>query len=77
MTDLSDAEIVLGKLGSRLAPILGVLACGVAGDGAGRSPGRDRSAGAVQPVRRLGGGRRARVLAGAGDLACGPRRRMR
>jgi ABC-type transport system involved in multi-copper enzyme maturation permease subunit len=26
-TDLSDAEIVLGKLGSRLAPILGVLAC--------------------------------------------------
>ncbi len=28
-TDLSDAEIVLGKLGSRLAPILGVLACGV------------------------------------------------
>jgi ABC-type transport system involved in multi-copper enzyme maturation permease subunit len=28
-TDLSDAEIVLGKLGSRLAPILGVLACGL------------------------------------------------
>jgi hypothetical protein len=27
MTDLSSAEIVLGKLGSRLAPILGVLAC--------------------------------------------------
>ena len=26
MTDLSDAEIVLGKLGSRLAPILGMLA---------------------------------------------------
>ena len=29
VTDLSDAEIVLGKLGSRLAPILGVLACGL------------------------------------------------
>jgi ABC-type transport system involved in multi-copper enzyme maturation permease subunit len=28
-TDLSNAEIVLGKLGSRLAPILAVLACGV------------------------------------------------
>ncbi len=28
-TDLSDSEIVLGKLGSRLAPILGVLACGL------------------------------------------------
>jgi ABC-type transport system involved in multi-copper enzyme maturation permease subunit len=28
-TDLSSAEIVLGKLGSRLAPILGVLACGL------------------------------------------------
>ena len=28
-TDLSDAEIVLGKLGSRLAPIVGVLACGL------------------------------------------------
>ncbi len=27
MTDLSNAEIVLGKLGSRLAPILGVLTC--------------------------------------------------
>jgi ABC-type transport system involved in multi-copper enzyme maturation permease subunit len=27
VTDLSDAEIVLGKLGSRLAPVLGVLAC--------------------------------------------------
>jgi ABC-type transport system involved in multi-copper enzyme maturation permease subunit len=29
MTDLSDAEIVLGKLGSRLAPIVGVLLCGL------------------------------------------------
>ena len=28
-TDLSDPEIVLGKLGSRLAPILGLIACGV------------------------------------------------
>jgi ABC-type transport system involved in multi-copper enzyme maturation permease subunit len=28
-TDLSDTEIVLGKLGSRLAPILSVLACGL------------------------------------------------
>jgi ABC-type transport system involved in multi-copper enzyme maturation permease subunit len=28
-TDLSDTEIVLGKLGSRLAPILGVLFCGL------------------------------------------------
>jgi len=27
VTDLSNSEIVLGKLGSRLAPILGVLAC--------------------------------------------------
>ncbi len=27
MTDLSSAEIVLGKLGSRLAPILGLLVC--------------------------------------------------
>jgi ABC-type transport system involved in multi-copper enzyme maturation permease subunit len=29
MTDLTDAEIVLGKLGSRLMPVLGVLACGL------------------------------------------------
>ena len=29
MTDLSDAEIVLGKLSSRLAPIVGVLVCGL------------------------------------------------
>jgi hypothetical protein len=29
VTDLSDSEIVLGKLGSRLAPILGLLACGL------------------------------------------------
>ena len=29
VTDLSDAEIVLGKLGARLAPISGLIACGV------------------------------------------------
>jgi ABC-type transport system involved in multi-copper enzyme maturation permease subunit len=29
VTDLSDAEIVLGKLGARLAPIMGLIACGV------------------------------------------------
>ena len=29
MTDLSDAEIVLGKLGSRLAPVMGLIMCGV------------------------------------------------
>jgi ABC-type transport system involved in multi-copper enzyme maturation permease subunit len=29
MTDLSDVEIVLGKLGARLAPIIGIIACGV------------------------------------------------
>jgi ABC-type transport system involved in multi-copper enzyme maturation permease subunit len=28
ITDLSDAEIVLGKLGARLAPIMGLIACG-------------------------------------------------
>ena len=29
VTDLSDGEIVLGKLGARLAPIIGLIACGV------------------------------------------------
>jgi hypothetical protein len=29
MTDLSDVEVVLGKLGARLAPVLGLIACGV------------------------------------------------
>ncbi len=29
VTDLSDVEIVLGKLGSRLAPVFGMIACGV------------------------------------------------
>lgn len=29
MTDLSDVEIVLGKLGARLAPIVGMIMCGV------------------------------------------------
>ena len=29
VTDLSDTEIVLGKLGARLAPVVGLLACGV------------------------------------------------
>jgi ABC-type transport system involved in multi-copper enzyme maturation permease subunit len=29
MTDLSDVEIVLGKLGARLAPVIGMIACGV------------------------------------------------
>jgi ABC-type transport system involved in multi-copper enzyme maturation permease subunit len=29
VTDLSDAEIVLGRLGSRLAPVFGFVACGV------------------------------------------------
>ena len=27
MTSLSDAEIVLGKLGARLIPVVGLLAC--------------------------------------------------
>jgi ABC-type transport system involved in multi-copper enzyme maturation permease subunit len=29
VTDLSDAEIVLGRLGSRLMPVFGLVACGV------------------------------------------------
>jgi ABC-type transport system involved in multi-copper enzyme maturation permease subunit len=29
MTDLSDSEIVLGKLGARLAPVIGIITCGV------------------------------------------------
>jgi ABC-type transport system involved in multi-copper enzyme maturation permease subunit len=29
VTDLSDIEIILGKLGARLAPIAGLIACGV------------------------------------------------
>ena len=29
VTDISDAEIVLGKLGARLAPLSGLIACGV------------------------------------------------
>ncbi len=29
MTDLSDPEIVLGKLGARLAPVIGIIACAV------------------------------------------------
>lgn len=29
VTDLSDAEIVLGKLGARLTPVFGMIACGV------------------------------------------------
>ena len=29
LTDLSDIEVVLGKLAARLAPILGLIACGV------------------------------------------------
>ena len=29
MTDLSDVEIVLGKLGARLAPILAIIVCSV------------------------------------------------
>jgi ABC-type transport system involved in multi-copper enzyme maturation permease subunit len=29
VTDLSDTEIVLGKLGARLAPVVGLIACGV------------------------------------------------
>ena len=40
-TDLSDAEIVLGKLGSRLAPILSVVACGLPVTALACAPGRD------------------------------------
>ena len=29
VTDLSDTEVVLGKLGSRLAPVFGLIVCGV------------------------------------------------
>ena len=47
-TDLSNAEIVLGKLGVRLIPVLGLIACTVPVAGAGGFAGRDRSAGAVR-----------------------------
>ena len=36
VTDLSDAEIVLGKLAARLVPVLGLVACQLAGPGARR-----------------------------------------
>ena len=49
-TDLSNAEIVLGKLGVRLIPVLGLIACVVAVAGAGGLAGRDRSAGACRLV---------------------------
>ena len=44
-TDLSNAEIVLGKLGVRLIPVLGLVACVVPVVALARPAGRDRPAG--------------------------------
>jgi hypothetical protein len=67
-TDLSDSEIVLGKLGSRLAPILGVLACGLPVTALAALLGGNRSPGAIQPLCGLSGNCRAGVHASAGDF---------
>ena len=48
-TDLSDSEIVLGKLAARILPVLGLACCCATGSGALLASGRRRSA-------RIGGG---------------------
>ena len=70
-TDLSNAEIVLGKLGVRLIPVLGADRLRAARGGADVTSGRDRPAGASRLVPR-GGRLRLRGLL-AGDGAVGPR----
>ena len=61
-TDLSDSEIVLGKLFSRLAPTPGAPGLRPAGGLARGAPGRHRRRGARGAFRRLGGRRGPRLL---------------
>ena len=71
-TDLSDSEIVLGKLAARLMPILGLIAASMPVLALEYATGRGRPAGAGRrvPGRRFRRG--IRVLAGAGALRLGP-----
>jgi hypothetical protein len=69
VTDLSDAEIVLGKLASRLVAILGIVACGLPALAILTSLGRHR--GRLDGYRGhggIGGGPVADLL-GVGDQA--------
>jgi ABC-type transport system involved in multi-copper enzyme maturation permease subunit len=61
VTDLTDAEIVLGKLFGRLAPVLGLMACGLP------VPGLVALLGGIDPEALFGA---YLVTAGATILAC-------
>ena len=70
-TDLSNAEIVLGKLGVRLIPVLGLIACVVPVMRAELAPGRDRPAGADRLVPGDDRLRRRGLLAGDDAVGLG------
>ena len=71
MTDLSNVEIVLGKLAARLVPVLCSAGVHDADDGALDLGRRRRSANALEGFRRLVRYGGARMLAGDAVLALG------
>ena len=71
VTDLSDSEIVLGKLAARLVPVLGLVACAAALDGDLDAPGRRGPRCARGSVHRDRRHRPARMLAGSPLFAPG------
>ena len=72
-TDLSNAEIVLGKLGVRLVPVLGLVACVLPIMALGGPSGRHRPDCALRLVPGGDRLRGARLLAGTGALGLGPK----
>src|ERR1700733_10205169 len=62
VTDLSDAEIVLGRFASRLANVLGVIACGLP------VLAISSSLGGVEPGQAMGG---SMVIVGVAVLGVG------
>ena len=70
-TDLSNAEIVLGKLGVRLIPVLGLVACLLPLSALDQPAGRHRSAGPVRLISHVGRLRRSGLLAGHGPFGLG------
>ena len=71
MTDLSDPEIVLGKLAARLLPVLGLVACTWPVMAISSLLGRDRPDRADAGVRHHRGRGRARLHDGPGAVGLG------
>ena len=71
-TDLSNAEIVLGKIGVRLVPVLGLIACVLAAHGTDELAGGDRPTGSLWLIHDVDRLRCSGLLTGRYPVSLGP-----